>query len=278
MSTDEIVTSLIQGETGERTVRHWQTIAASVKGSGHEKTGKPCQDAHSFLRINNSTIIAAVADGAGSAALAEVGANRAIEAAIESTKKSLQNLDFPPESDEGWHLLLRAKLEDIRAAIESEAKARESRLRDLATTIILVVATPDVIALAQVGDGSVVIENRCGDIIRLSEPQDSEYINETIFITSPDALAKAQITIWRGQVINLAMFSDGLEILCLRMQDGTPHEPFFIPLFRFASSLEDNTMASQQLAQFLGSPRIREHTDDDVTLILAHLRINALES
>ena len=52
----------------------WQATAASVRGTSHEKTGQPCQDAHRWEILPGAILVAAVADGAGSASLGDMGA------------------------------------------------------------------------------------------------------------------------------------------------------------------------------------------------------------
>jgi len=62
--------------------------------------------------------------------------------------------------------------------------------------------------------------------------------------------------------------SDGLQRLALTMPAGTPHNPFFVPLFKFVSNTPEPAQAQQQLEQFMGSPRITENSTDDLTLVL----------
>ena len=103
----------------------------------------------------------------------------------------------------------------------------------------------------------------------LTQPEQGEYLNETKFLICPDAVETAQVSIWQGQPAHLAIFSDGLQMLALKMPDGRPHSPFFAPLFRFVASVSDPTEAQEQLEAFLRSPRVTERTNDDLTLILA---------
>ncbi len=287
----------------------WRLVATSVRGTSHEKTGQPCQDAHDWGELPEGVLVAAVADGAGSAALAEVGASVAARAAVEAVPRSLLfrqgridrweseapaelyrrggSLALPfstrqsyldgtlapcgrlPEDDAGWQQLLTDALQSARAAVEAEAAARAVKARDLATTLILLVATPELVAVAQIGDGAVVVSDGEDKLIALTAPQSGEYINETTFLISPNALDTAQVTVGRGRVAHVAVFSDGLQMLALKMPDGTPHAPFFAPLFRFVANVTDEAEAQQQLAAFLRSPRITERADDDLTLVLA---------
>jgi hypothetical protein len=244
----------------------WRAVAASVRGTSHEKTGQPCQDVHHWDILPGGILVAAAADGAGSAALGEMGAGVAARTAVEMV---IQREAVLPDDDDGWRSLLTEAFKAARAAIEVEVVAHEVTERDLATTLILVVATPELVAAAQVGDGASVLADSEGNVIGLTEPQIGEYINQTTFLTSPDALNSAQSVIWRGRAVHVAILSDGLQMLALKMPEGTPHAPFFSPLFRFIAGMTDETKAKEQLEAFLLSPRIRERVDDDLTLLLA---------
>ena len=137
-----------------------------------------------------------------------------------------------------------------------------------ATTLILVVATPDLVAAAQVGDGAAVVDGGNGEIISLTVPHWGQYINETTFLNSRGALKKAQINVWRGATKHVAAFTDGLQAVSLNMPKGTPHLPFFAPLFSFVSEATDSIEAHQQLERFMRSQRVAESTGDDLTLLL----------
>ena len=254
----------------------WSVVAASVRGTSHEKVGQLCQDAHQWEKLPEDVLVAAVADGAGSATLGKVGAIVASQTAVETIRFSIgarrdASVQPLPEDDQELQLLLTNALEAAKAAVEAEAIASSMTARDLATTLILVIATPEVIAAAQVGDGVAVASDRSGQVVALTSPQRGEYINETTFLVSPNALDTAQINIWRGPTANIAVLSDGLQMLALEMTNGKPHAPFFSPLFQFMAGVTDEAEAKEQLVAFLRSPRILERTDDDLTLLLATL-------
>jgi hypothetical protein len=154
-------------------------------------------------------------------------------------------------------------------AIEAEAPVRDVKIRDLATTLILLMAAPELVAAAQVGDGATVLGDHEGEIVALTTPQNGEYINETTFLISPGALETVQVKVWRGAAAHVAAFSDGLQMLALKMPEGIPHAPFFSPLFRFVATMTNQIEAQEQLASFLRSPRVRARADDDLTLLLA---------
>jgi len=63
-----------------------------------------------------------------------------------------------------------------------------------------------------------------------------EYINETIFLISPNAIETAQFQVLREKLRHLAVFSDGLQMLALKIPEGTPHGPFLRLCFGFLAS------------------------------------------
>lgn len=251
-------------------IDYWRIVPASVSGTSHQKRGLPCQDAYHWNRLPKGILVAAVADGAGSASLAEVGAEVAAQTAVErlGTQAAILQLQ---KDDAGWLELLSSTLKTTQTAIAAEAVAREVEVRELATTLILVVATPALVAVAQVGDGAAVVEDNQGNLIALTSPDNGEYANQTTFLISREAADTAQMNVWRGELSHLAIFSDGLQRLALKLPEGTPHKPFFSPLFQFAMAATDEESAKEQLMDFLRHGRIAERTDDDLTILLATL-------
>jgi len=246
----------------------WRVAAASVRGAGHARADQVCQDAHTFGLLPNGVLIAAVADGAGSAGLSEIGSELAVESArVVIAASGTSNL--PDATDtEGWREKLATAFSIARFYLEEEAEKRKVDLNALATTLLLAVATPDLTAVMQVGDGAIVVGDADGSARALTFPLHGEYANTTVFLTSPDALETAQFGL-HPAATHLALFSDGLQRIALDMATGTPFTPFFAPLFRFVANEPEAAAAQTQLTAFLSSPRVQERSDDDITLVLA---------
>lgn len=242
----------------------------SVAGRSHEKTGQPCQDASYCKVLDRGLLIGAVADGAGSASHGDQGARVAARLAVETLADHAAALKAS-DSDQQWHRLLLAAMGVARGHIEVNAAARNTQARQLATTLILFAAMPEMIVVAQIGDGAVVFRDRAGNVRSLTSPHSGEFINTTTFLVSPDAFKTVQQQIWRGPYTDIAALTDGLQMLALAMPGGEAHAPFFLPLFEFAGKVEDAAHALGDLHDFLRSERIAERVDDDVTLMLAHI-------
>ena len=247
----------------------WKISAQSVCGSSHEKLNMPCQDAHSWTLRSDQVLVATVADGAGSAKQSDVGAAIAAQKAVEilSTEPALAaRLHKNPEA---FRPILRNALAVSLQAVKTRAETLSINIRDLASTLIVVIATPQVIATAQIGDGAAVTCDKTGNLTALTTPDSGEYINQTTFLISPGAIDTAQYHIWHGDNTHIALFSDGLQMLALTMPFGKPHAPFFSPLFKFISAMKRKDLTEIQLASFLRSSRVQKRTDDDLTLLLA---------
>ncbi len=260
------MTGLPPGES-TTTKAHWHVAGVSVRGVSHVKRNQPCQDAHFWREFPGSAMVVAVADGAGSANLSQLGAARAAVSSVDWVAELL-NGEYPTE-DEEWRQLLLAALQTAHESVIGVAEKRKVTPRDLATTLILAVVTPDTVATVQVGDGAAVVRTGDGDFVAVTVPQRGEHINETFFFTAPNYQDAAQFSVWHGQVSGVAVFSDGLQMLALKMPEGTAHPAFFSPLFNMVAAQENTREVEEELRIFLQSDRITERADDDLTLVVA---------
>lgn len=240
----------------------WKVLGASVEGSGHRRDNTGCQDAHAWALLEPDMLIAAVADGAGSVPLAAIGSRTAADFAVQYLAWLLS--EGAAVNGAG---LLTETIEATRRRLQRAADEVGHDLQDLATTLCLVVATREGACAVQVGDGAVVVGRPDGSFVSLASSEQSEYLNETTFLTSKrwsEALVTESV---EGPVESIGLLTDGLGLLALDHADGSrPHAPFFTPLVGFVTG---GSAEPEQLEKFLGSERVGSRTDDDVTLVLA---------
>ncbi len=244
----------------------WRVIGASVVGTSHRKTDKPCQDAHAYRVLPDGALLV-VADGAGSAERAEAGARLAVAVALEVLLEGVA-LGWP-SSEQVWRELFAAAYAQAQQAIFDLAARDGATPRDYATTLLCAALSADLLAVAQLGDGVVVAQDGAGQYFVAAAPQRGEYANETYFLVQPNALTNVAVQVYAEPVQALAVMTDGLLRLVLDVQTTTPHAPFFNPLLAFAKAALYAEQASGQLADFLDSDRVSARTDDDKTLVLA---------
>jgi hypothetical protein len=241
----------------------WRLLGACARGTSHESSGLPCQDAYQGAVLPGGLLVIAVADGAGSARRADEGAQCIVAACVRHLAAQLEG--GMPQDAAACKGLLDGALEAALCALSRAAAG--GALGDLASTLLLALATPQWLAVLQVGDGAVVCRGTDGALCMASQGGGDGYVNETAFVTSPGCAVKAHRTVLPAAGISgIAVMTDGIQMLAVHHASHTAHEPFFRPLFEFAQAPE---ASDAQLAQFLGSPRVCERTDDDKTLVIA---------
>ena len=174
-------------------------------------------------------LIAALADGAGSAERAEAGATLATSIFVDIVRESFE--DGAPVTQAAK--IIRYATEEARAAVAACARHAEREIADYASTLLVAVLHPGGGAVGQIGDGAVVASNGGERSWRpLLWPDHGEYVNTTRFLTDEDALAHLRIEQLNRPVGSVCLFSDGLERLVLDFRARTAHAPFFDAVFR----------------------------------------------
>jgi hypothetical protein len=215
-------------------------------------------------------LFAVVADGAGSAKFGGQGASIVCRTVASQARSALRGATELPYDETIWTWLNVA-----RDRIQLAADKRSLTSRDFATTLVLVMASPDTIVTAHVGDGAVVVRDRdSAQWSVLSEPHHGEYASTTYFVTdNPQPVMR--IGRYPNAFNAVATFSDGIENLVLDSITGAASAAFFTPM---AKPLDASTVTgrdwrlSRSLAAFLASDRLNERTDDDKTLVVAVLK------
>ena len=244
-------------------------VAASVIGPLHVAKALPCQDAFEFT-VADDVVVVAVADGLGSAALSDLGAQAAVETAAREAARRHAAGGFDGDT---WADELRAVMAAARASVEAEADASGAALRELGCTLLVAVATAEHLHAAQVGDGAVVAHTDAG--LRLvTRPDESEYVNEVTPLTADGYESSVQATALTEPVDAVAVLTDGCQRAGLKNSpDGpAPHPGFFEPMFRFARTVSSPAQGQADLEDFLDGAKMRDSSEDDKTLVLAVLK------
>jgi hypothetical protein len=211
--------------------------------------------------------VIAVADGLGSASKSEVGAQLAVNAAVET---ALCLLADPALAEKLPADIVLAGVKGARRALEDKAAKDECSLRDLACTIIVVVVHGVELAVAHIGDGAVVAQTESG-LQLVSGPGESEYTNEVVPLTSVEWEQSLRTVHIEGSISRLAVFTDGCQRAAFRKTAGSiePFEGFFRPIFEYLEECPDNAEAEQELQALLASKKLCENSEDDKTLVVA---------
>lgn len=251
----------------------WRCLGARATGTSHADSQTPCQDRQVVEIVKSAdgatVVVAVIADGAGSAAHSERGAEVACGRFAELAKAQvLPSSDLDLISDEvvrSWFAQVRAEL---RTLCYSE---QEARISDFAATSLVALISDHQALCAQVGDGGIVVravgDNELFDVAIW--PENGEYANETTFVT--DNRVTEHVGIRRyDRLDDVVLFSDGLQRLVLKQSTRSAYAPFFSSLLTTVRDPERTEESLQEeLDSFLRSKRVNEKTDDDKSIVIA---------
>lgn len=254
----------------------WKYGLASVAGTFHIKSSTPCQDASRVEVVREVTgsevFIAAASDGAGSAALAQLGSQLACDLFIDEITAHIEAGNARAILSPGFIAEWIGKFRGLVAGWAGGG----GRIQDFACTLLAAVIWPDRAIYFQLGDGAIVTSRREAPdrYTVVCWPQQGEYANMTNFLTDADAAEKFFCALKSEVVDEVALFTDGIQRLALDYRAQTAHEPFFAPMFGWmrASAGGRSAELSSSLSVYLASEKVNSRTDDDKTLILATRR------
>ena len=243
-------------------------MSCTLLGPAHEKTGDPCQDSGRVSVLGeeqDSTLVACVADGAGSARFSDRGSDIVSRVICDNAASHLK-------SHEGMNGLSRNDVlswcEHAKREIQEQADSFGCETREFATTLCAAIISQQNCVFFQIGDGAIILR-RNGVYGVVFWPQSGEYANMTNFITADDYQDKFEYLATSVSFSDVALFTDGIERMALDFETQTPFAPFFDPLLNTLSKSDSSLDLGEDLRRLLQSDSVRERSDDDKTLIVA---------
>jgi hypothetical protein len=225
----------------------WAYAYAFRAGAGHERCDDVC-----VCETLGDYILAAVADGAGSAEQARAGATIACQCFIELGVQIFSQTLEPS---------------CLLAAIQE--RIPEGQVESHSCTFVGAIAGPKGALLMQVGDGAAVVRQD-GEFAIPMWPEETEFLNNTYFVTAPDAERHLQIHRIEGPLREFALFTDGLQHLVIDHKNRAPHQPFFQTIFKpLGEKANHDTKISFWLERQLASDHVTKLTDDDTSIVIA---------
>ena len=253
---------------------NWNIVKATVIGTSHLLRGEPCQDycvADTHVGLDEDEyLVVLVADGAGSA-------NSGGEGSAQACKYGQSIIADWLNSNNGLTInenIVRCWIQSIQQRLGSFSEELGLKPADIASTLLGAVVGTNIAVYFQIGDGGI-IAGRDGYIELLFWTINEEYVNVTHFLTDEDAIDHLFIKIWTGSIMDVALFTDGLQRLCLVYKEHKVHGPFFQPMLSVLrrATVEECKILNNKLASLLSGDSVSTQTDDDKTLILATRRI-----
>ena len=181
--------------------------AAAVIGRSHEVVGGACQDRAEFSRGRTVAVIA-LGDGAGSATHSELGAQTVV-----STTTKLLRANFHELCQQDSRYISDFIVKRIHKSLKRHVTDASIELGDLAATLLFVATDGKNYLCGQIGDGRIArFSNNINESSLVFHPHKGEFINETIFVTHPNAAHHMKIEMGSiSEIGGFALMSDGAE-------------------------------------------------------------------
>lgn len=247
---------------------------AQTTGVAHTVRGVPCEDTMGLSIIKDrdgtSWLVAAVADGAGSAPCAAEGSRLATESFIEAAVESIIR-----HGAGNLALLMRSSAVYARTILEFVAEDAGRSLDDYHTTLLACVTCGSRSAFFQVGDGIILARDAetaaWSAVIR---PQNDESRQYTFFLTLPEALEIAEVAVVDRPITHVALTSDGLQDIIVHPETLAVRSPLLDKLVGALADVPtagDAEVVSSGLHTVLDSKVFRNFTTDDTSLLTVKL-------
>ncbi len=222
LSTPEATPS--PGTDGPTCQPQWQALHEAVVGLAHRNANPPlpCQDA--ALSTAEPRPVLLVADGAGSSAVSEIGAQTVVTACsrlLQTLDRQLTDLLDKPASEEAPQTARHFALLVVKHAIgvlEDLAALHRRPLIDFRCTLLMVLVGRQHALWLKVGDGALVCERQSQQtdgslmvqLCTLGSPGKGEFANSTRFLDGQLSPLEVQSGLLEMEGISgLAAMSDG---------------------------------------------------------------------
>ena len=240
-----------------------------MTGTSHVAAGKDCEDALSFSlstsKDGEEVLLCCVSDGAGSA-------QHAAYASSVITRRCLELMEDMCAQGAISEAAAFNIAEIIYSELQDEATHTGTPLEEYAATMLACAVPNNKSAFLQIGDGAIVRRGEAGGYQLAWWPHSGEYHNTTSFLVDDANMPNLNVLVTDDPVHEIALLTDGLQMLALSTETRAAHEPFFEGLFAPLRHAGDPTrlgMLNEKLAEWLNSTAINNRTDDDKTLFLA---------
>jgi hypothetical protein len=261
----------------------WSLVFASRRGRLHAHRGEHREDAGALLRFSNGWV-AAVADGAGSAAWSRLGSAIATHAIAHAIRERLAHGDAPTAQ-----LLpaLRDASMATHAAMRRFAEAVEIAPKALRTTLLVVARHGTQIGILQVGDGAMALRRTNGTLLHPYPAATGDFSGEVAHFLPDDGAVEqlvASADVLDAESIDAVLIaSDGVEdpwypftrhahalidILTCGLEDTAVLPEGVTPAWR--TSVSHAADPVQALAEWLAFEKRGENDDRTLCLIQRH--------
>lgn len=242
----------------------------SQQGESHVKKGTPCQDRSGMRILNDRIVLCAVADGVGSCALSDYGAETAVNAGLDYLEQKLlaemKQEDFYFDEPKKMSLYLREMMQFAYDQVEKKAEELEQPPYFFQSTLTVAAYDGTTLYFGHAGDDGIVALTKSG----LCEMATNRHKGEEAGSVFP---LQSRNTWQFGKVDNTAAFAlatDGVLDAFVRpeAEERRVYFPFIEPVFYTEqSSPEEAEEVCRDWYEYMKKETYRNIVTDDISLV-----------
>lgn len=241
--------------------------AVSLRGKSHEITDLPCQDASDVLILPNGAVVAAAADGVGSAKNAADGSKLAVESFMELFKECCP-YHMDPISIKS---AVRTGFNAAMGSIIQKASESNEELLSYDTTLMAVIYDGNKAYYGFCGDGGILVLNADGGYHVITAPQKGPDGESVVPLRA--GVRRWQIEDMPSDLRSILIVTDGLLDALTPYYPGKEGMVYIPPTMVLMDpsafdSYEDREDSQTRITHFLKGQLEKEISDDILSRII----------
>lgn len=204
------------------------TYGISQTGKSHLVRNIECQDFHRIEQLQNGWIVAAVADGVGSASNSAIGARVAVNTVVDFCKLFMP-FDY---NTEAIIAMLKTAYYHAMKMIIKESVKNDKPIASYDTTLHTVIYDGHRVIYGHSGDGGIIGLTTFGDYIAITEPQKDQDCVAVMPLRA--GYSHWQFSEYNEDLVSVILVTDGmLETICNYLLKKENKHQVYLPLGSF---------------------------------------------
>ncbi len=242
----------------------------SQQGESHVRTGTPCQDRSGMRILNDRIILCAVADGVGSCALSDYGAETAVNAGLDYLEQKLlaemKQEEFYFDEPKKMSLYLREMMQFAYDQVEKKAEELEQPLHFFQSTLTVAAYDGTTLYFGHAGDDGIVALTKSGLCEMATNRHKGEEAGSVFPLQSKNTWQFGKV----DGTVGFVLATDGVLDAFVRPEgeERRVYYPFIEPVFYTEqSSSEEAEEVCRDWYEYMKKETYRNIVTDDISLV-----------
>lgn len=240
----------------------------SQQGESHIKKESPCQDRCGIKVINGSIVIVAIADGVGSCALSDYGADIAVNSSLDYLEdyftEAMQTDGFEFNNPSCMGKVLREMMQFALSSVENKATEMEQLVYLFQSTLTVGIYDGKTLYFAHAGDDGIVALNMEGTYAMVTTRHKGDEASSVYPLQSQNTWQFGKV----DNTVAFVMATDGVLDAFVRpsVEGNRVYYPFVEPVFYSAqNNINEVKVVCDDWYEYMASEKYRNSVTDDLT-------------